>query len=1045
MVNAIVEFREPSVSAARVAAMHGGAMAARGLTVATRAEELRSDLERLDSALRPAAARSTATAAAEQPRIRRTFSRVLYGASVHVRRELLAGIEALPYVASVHEERTFEPHLVKSVPHIRAGQVWSQLGTRGKGITVAVIDTGVDYTHPAFGGTFGPGSKVIGGWDFVNDDADPIDDYGHGTHVAGIIAADGGGLVGVAPDASIVAYKVLDAHGAGNDTGVIAAIERSVDPDQNGDPSDHVDIVNASLGAYARENDPVARAVENATAAGVLFCISSGNNGDYGQLSSPAIAPSAISVGASALDDKVARFSSRGPTYTYGIKPEIVAPGVDILSAASGGLYKASGTSMASPHVAGVAALVKSLHEDWTPAELKSAIVSSAIALQEDVMIAGAGRLDALNATTTTTLPSPVTIDFGQDDTSKALWETSKVVTLRNVSSQPQTLTATVTGQRDGVVVRVVPESVTLAAGESKTVTIELAVTNAAVPAPREGSLSFGGRVTWSGGTVPVVVPWGFVKAAYLIVEAVGSDAGYLHADILSDGLKLGLYFGQRARVFWRLDIVDVLVTDGEPIDPRVRVVSVEQVKVEGSPVATAQLSEAQYTIGTDTSDADGATLFNENRLCFQNIILSYPGGRRSAYENTPDPTFSYPLFFGPLSSRIKVYVAEACSAKAADDFYVALHPPLAGLTQNVTATLRPVWRRQDFRFRPDIPHDESMTIAHGALRFPGPDTRYYLAGGNGHLMRGTSSRLKLFYTSMPDDQADLVLRLERYRANENGVDIPVIMGVNAYVSNDRIASDSDLFLQVSPMAYERPSGRELTFGETPAGVMATFGEGGGFWGFLAESVGPLGERLYDRMFASQARVFDANGTLVAEGQAGVIVEGVLPRARHRFEVTGPGSLFTASIDLAKSDTFLPKFTGLRVVDENGRQLSIVDRQSRPALLFSVADEINQDIWRWRVPPRESATFAEYRPHGTTEWRPLPAVVTARHYDNNTVLFGGVGTVFRADLTGVITQFPGPIDLRLRSEDETGNTIELVLTPAFRSTDQGPRRRSIRH
>ncbi|HYK01069.1 MAG TPA: hypothetical protein VE974_04890 [Thermoanaerobaculia bacterium] len=240
--------------------------------------------------------------------------------------------------------------------------------------------------------------------------------------------------------------------------------------------------------------------------------------------------------------------------------------------------------------------------------------------------------------------------------------------------------------------------------------------------------------------------------------------------------------------------------------------------------------------------------------------------------------------------------------------------------------------------------------------------------------MRGTSSRLKLFYTSMPDDQADLVMRMDRYRANEKGADIPVILSVIAYVSNDKLASDSDLFLDVSPMAYEVPSDREVTFGETPAGGIAGFGEGGDFWAFLAESMGPLGERLYDRMFASQARVFDANGTLVAEGQAGVIEEGVLARTRHRFEVTAESSLFTASIDLAQNDTLLLKFTGLRIVDEHGRQLSIVDRQSRPALLFSVADEINEDIWRWRVPPRESETFAEYRPHGTMEWRPLPAV-----------------------------------------------------------------------
>ncbi|MEA2464975.1 MAG: hypothetical protein QOJ98_2722 [Acidobacteriota bacterium] len=1045
MADAIVQFRQPAVSAAGVASMNANAMADRGRTVQARAEELRRDLERLDGALRPASARSAATTAAEQPLIRRTFSRVLYGASVRVRRELLARIEALPYVTSVQEERTFEPFLVKSVPHIRADQAWSQRGTRGKGVTVAVIDTGVDYTHPAFGGTFGAGSKVIGGWDFVNDDADPIDDYGHGTHVAGIIAADGGGLVGVAPDASIVAYKVIDSNGFGTESDIIAAIERTVDPDQDNDPSDHIDIANASLGSFAQEDDPTATAVENANAAGVLFCLSSGNNGDYGELPSPALAPSAITVGAATLDDTVATFSSRGPSYTFGIKPELVAPGVDIVSSANGGTVRASGTSMAAPHVAGVAALVKSLHQDWTPAELKSAIVSSSIPLQDDVMIAGAGRVDALNATTTATLPSPVTLDFGQDDTSKAFWETSRVVTLRNTSSQPQTLTASLTGQRDGVTVRVVPESVTLAAGESKPVTVQLAVTNGSVPAPREGSLSFGGRVTWSGGTVPVVVPWGFVKAAYLIVEAIGSDAGFLHANIITDGRKHGVFFRDRARVFWRLDTVDIVVTDGEPLDPRVRVVAVEQMKVEGSPVATAHLSEAQYTIGTDTTDATGAPIFNANRFCLQNFVLSFPQGRRVSYENTPDPSFAYPLYFGPLSSRIKVYVVENCSESATDDFYAVLHPPFTGLTQNVTATLRPDWLRQDFRFKPDIPRAEGMTIALGSLRFPGPETKYFLDGGQNHLMRGTSSRLHLYYTAMPDDQADLVLRLERWGANAAGADIPLILGVTAYVSNDKVASDSDVYLDLSPMAFEQPSGRELTFGEGPSSALAGFGQGGGFWAFLGDWRGPLGERLLGKTLASHARVFDANGTLVAEGPSGVIEERELPPGRYRFELTAENALYTAWVDLTKSDIALPKFTGLRIVDEHGRQLSVVSRQSTPALLFSVTDEREEGERLLRVPPRESATIAEYRPHGTTEWRPLPALVTARQYQNNTFLFAGVGTVFRADLTAAIAQSSGPIDLRLRTEDEAGNTAELVLESAFRSVDEGPHRRSTRH
>src|SRR5438874_175003 len=130
------------------------------------------------------------------------YERVFAGVSARVSRADLARIRALSYVAAVHIDHPMYTLLDESVAKIQANQVWVEYGTRGKGVVVAVIDTGIDYKHPALGGSFGKGARVVSGYDFVNKDGDPMDDNGHGTHVAGIIGANGAGMVGVAPEVS---------------------------------------------------------------------------------------------------------------------------------------------------------------------------------------------------------------------------------------------------------------------------------------------------------------------------------------------------------------------------------------------------------------------------------------------------------------------------------------------------------------------------------------------------------------------------------------------------------------------------------------------------------------------------------------------------------------------------------------------------------------------------------------------------------------------------------------------------------------------------
>lgn len=230
------------------------------------------------------------------------------------------------------------------VKRIGAGAVHDG-GNKGNGVKVAVIDSGVDYTHPDLDANY------AGGYDFVNGDNDPMDDNGHGTHVAGTIAAEdnGIGVIGVAPEARIYALKVLGAGGSGSYSDVIAALQWAVG---NG-----VQVTNNSYGSSGDPGATVKAAFDNADAAGVIHIAAAGNSGNPPGKGDNVIYParwaSVIAVAATDKSDNRATWSSTGPDV------ELAAPGVSIKSTLLGSGYgEKSGTSMASPHVAGTAALV---------------------------------------------------------------------------------------------------------------------------------------------------------------------------------------------------------------------------------------------------------------------------------------------------------------------------------------------------------------------------------------------------------------------------------------------------------------------------------------------------------------------------------------------------------------------------------------------------------------------------------------------------------------------------------------------------------------
>ena len=229
---------------------------------------------------------------------------------------------------------------------------------QGEGVTVAVIDSGIDCSHLELV------TNCAGGYDFVNDDSDPSDDFFHGTHVAGTIAAasNGSGVVGVAPKAKLIALKVLDASGSGSFSDVVAALDWLMAYKEA-----HKDDIPAPIGyvtnnSYGSNLDPgltVFMAFANAYAEGILHVAAAGNGGNCAGkgvgVGFPALYESVIAVTAVDSTDARACFSSVGPD------AELAAPGVGIPSTVPGGGYDSfSGTSMASPHVAGAAALVMS-------------------------------------------------------------------------------------------------------------------------------------------------------------------------------------------------------------------------------------------------------------------------------------------------------------------------------------------------------------------------------------------------------------------------------------------------------------------------------------------------------------------------------------------------------------------------------------------------------------------------------------------------------------------------------------------------------------
>ncbi|MEJ2854090.1 MULTISPECIES: S8 family serine peptidase [unclassified Saccharothrix] len=444
-------------------------------------------------------------------------------------------------VAKLSLDRKVTPLLDRSTAQVGAPAAW-RLGLDGSGVKVAVVDTGVDAEHPDLAG------RVAAAADFTAD-GDTVDRHGHGTHVASTIAgtgaSSGGRYRGVAPGATLLSAKVFDRDGSGDESQVMAGIEWAV--------AQGADVVNLSLGAGVTDgSDPLSELVDTLSErTGTLFVVAAGNSGSGDRtVTTPGAAARALTVGAVDRDDKLAWFSSRGPRLRDAlVKPEIVAPGVDIVAARAAGTSlgtpvddhhtAASGTSMATPHVTGAAALLAQQHPDWTGQALKDTLASTAKDVGHKWYEQGAGRLDVARAVTQRET-GPASASFGRVEGTEP---TRRTVTFRNDGDSTVRADLALGVQSwdgskpDADSVRLGATAVTVPAGSTGDATVAVD--------PDEGPFGvYGGTLvatTPGGGTVRTPVstyhPAPLVPVSVRVLDSTGAPAQRAAVHLLDDTL----------------------------------------------------------------------------------------------------------------------------------------------------------------------------------------------------------------------------------------------------------------------------------------------------------------------------------------------------------------------------------------------------------------------------------------------------------------------------------------------------------------------------
>ncbi len=331
---------------------------------------------------------------------------------IEIEKDNLEKIKKLDFIKQIYENANISMQMDIARKVVKA-DIAQERGYSGAGIGIAILDTGISAVNDFIS----PNNRIIAFKDFINNKKAPYDDNGHGTHVAGIAGGNGinslGRYKGIAPSCNLIAVKVLDSEGKGNAGDVLAGMQWVIDNKKRY----NIKILNLSIGTNNTSlDDPLVKAVEKAWNIGIAVTIAAGNNGPKkSSISSPAISKKVITIGASDdhkhanfFGNTLINFSGRGPTLECIVKPDIIAPGVNIVSCLSKNItankneikvidnsyFALSGTSMATPIVSGGIALLLEKYKDLKPDDIKLMLKKCSVSLNLPKNQQGWGLID---------------------------------------------------------------------------------------------------------------------------------------------------------------------------------------------------------------------------------------------------------------------------------------------------------------------------------------------------------------------------------------------------------------------------------------------------------------------------------------------------------------------------------------------------------------------------------------------------------------------------------------------------------------------------
>lgn len=466
------------------------------------------------------------------PKIRCQYYKLLSGVSLEADSSMISKIKTLPYVKRIYVAPEIWLEKQQATQQVTATDFLEQTKIRefsekhnlsGKNIKIGLIDSGVDYTHPDLGG-IGDGYKVIGGYDYIDNDDDPMDIMGHGTACAGIIVGEGT-INGVAPDAKIYAYRMFNDEGQGDWDAFLKSLEACLDPNNDDLFDDKVDIVSLSVQSTGSTNesfDVIRRLVENDV---IVITIAGNYSTQLEDVTYPGRIFETLTVGSVDGFNEVSWFSGRGSMRPNQIKPDVLAPGENIYTTGLNNSFNEEyGTSMAAPIVAGFAALLKEMSPLVNNVDIKSIICQSTDTLTDaSVFFQGHGQINALKAENISTTINIPRINLGVDslDADQA-YTVTKTFLLKNISGLEQEYNYVApSDQPNGIEMTLDKETFSLASFESIEVELTMRVVNSFFPLEQEETANYhiGSLYFEVNNNDTLKVPWHFKRTGTIKIQ----------------------------------------------------------------------------------------------------------------------------------------------------------------------------------------------------------------------------------------------------------------------------------------------------------------------------------------------------------------------------------------------------------------------------------------------------------------------------------------------------------------------------------------------